>query len=78
MKYLILTVALFFSHSSMSWADVGCGPSPSREYYKSQDTADTGDEAQEEAKKSINRMDIALLFVPVIGLLAFSRREEKE
>ena len=77
MKHLVVMVALFFSLSNVAMADVGCGPSPSREYIKLQDTADTAEE-NAEATRSINRMDIALLFVPVIGLLAFSRREEKE
>jgi len=60
----------------MAIADVGCGPSPKP--YLPEDTAveDTGEESNEEAKRSINRMDIALLFLPVIGLVAFSRREE--
>ena len=76
MKYFLMTTLLFFSHSSMAFADVGCGPSPKPNIPDDTAVEDTGEENNEEAKKSINRMDIALLFLPVIGLVAFSRREE--
>jgi hypothetical protein len=81
MRFLFLfSTLLVFSNNAM--ADVsgplGCGDSP-RPSPKPDTASDTGEEGEgeegEEAKNQISRTNIALLFLPVIGLAVASRRK---
>ena len=77
--HALIFISTLLSFSSPVYADVGCGPSPR----PPEDTAvDTGvekegssEEGEETASNRVNRMDLALLFLPVIGLTVASRRK---
>ena len=74
---IFITTLLFFSNTA--YADVGCGPSPRPPIDTSADTAEEKEESSEEGEETannrVNKMDLALLFLPVIGLTAASRRK---
>ena len=75
--HALIFIFTLLSFSSPIYADVGCGPSPRPPIDTSVDTAEEKEESSEEetASNRVNRMDLALLFLPVIGLTVVSRRK---
>ena len=75
--HALIFISTLLSFSSPIYADVGCGPSPRPPIDTSVDTAEEKEESSEEetASNRVNRMDLALLFLPVIGLTVVSRRK---
>ena len=75
--HALIFIFTLLSFSSPIYADVGCGPSPRPPIDTSVDTAEEKEESSEEetASNRVNRMDLALLFLPVIGLTVASRRK---
>ena len=75
--HALIFIFTLLSFSSPIYADVGCGPSPRPPVDTSVDTAEEKEESSEEetASNRVNRMDLALLFLPVIGLTVVSRRK---
>ena len=83
----LIFISTLLSFSNIAYADViGCGPRPTpiknpvdtaTENTAEEDTAeeDTAEEEEETASNRVNRMDLALLFLPVIGLTVASRRK---
>jgi len=77
--HVFIFISALLSFSSSVYADVGCGPSPRPPVDTAVDTAveieKPSEEGEETASNRVNRMDLALLFLPVIGLTVVSRRK---
>ena len=80
--HALIFISTLLSFSSPVYADVGCGPSPRPYEDTAVDTAveiekpsEEEGEEEETASNRVNRMDLALLFLPVIGLTVASRRK---
>ena len=81
--HALIFISTLLSFSNPVYADVGCGPSPRPLVDTSVDTAveiekspeEEEEEEEETASNRVNRMDLALLFLPVIGLTVASRRK---
>ena len=77
----LIFISTILSFSNIAYADViGCGPRPTPiDYPKeiSEDTAteDTAEDEEETASNRVNSMDLALLFLPIVGLTVASRRK---
>ena len=75
----LIFISTLLSFSNTAYADVGCGPSPRPPIDTSADTAEEKEESSEEGEETasnhVNRIDLALLFLPVIGLTIASRRK---
>ena len=77
--HTLIFITTLLSFPNAAYADVGCGPSPRPPIDTSADTAEEKEESSEEGEETannrVNKMDLALLFLPVVGLTAVSRRK---